>query len=189
MLETLIGSSSFLKDYIKFSLQDSINFLKLLDTFQTQINYIHVRLQELIKIFDIKNVSGHGLDFIGIVIGQERVTSEYVNNNFVFDTKGKGFDTGVFDVGGDLIDDEKYRFLLKAKIIKNNTKHWARPDIIAYHQALLGEEEKFKIREDTLKVQLIFEKSLNNFKRQALNHYGMKISGVKIIYEVPLDGE
>jgi hypothetical protein len=185
MFVDILGRSLTLKDYIKYTLRSKLRFNALLEGIQSQIDYILEELKDLIYIFDIDRASGNGLDFIGILVGQPRITANYSNNNFVFDSIDQGFDSGVFDVGGDYISDERYKLLLKSKIIRNNADGWNRDEIIEYHQTML-DGEVFEIVEKVGEIDIKFFTELDDFSYQLLSQYPIKIAGVKINYEVPV---
>jgi len=185
MFEDILKRSLLLNYYIKFSLKNKPKFNALLQPIQNQINYILEELVDLIYMFSIDKAKGIGLDYIGIVIGQPRITANYTNNNFILDSSEQGFDSGIFDAGGDYIKDDLYRILLKSKVIKNNAKGWSRDEIISYHKAMLP-NEVFEVSEDVSEVTLKFEDELDNFSYQLLAQYPVKIAGVRVVYDVPV---
>ena len=173
-----------LNQYVKFALKNKVNFNSLLDVFSLQIDYIYTQLKALSDVFFLNKANSFGLDFIGVIVGMPRPTSKLSNNNFILDSSSQGFDAGIFDNGGDYIDDETYRLLLKATILKNNMKYYSREDVILYQKTLIP-NENFTISEDIGVLNITYANKLSDISYQFLSQYPLEILGIKINYEVP----
>lgn len=77
--------------------------------------------------YDLDIAVGSQEDAVGLWIGATRYLSEAVDGYFSWDDAGLGWDQGVWFVDGEsevgivVLDDDSYRFLLKARIVSN---HW-----------------------------------------------------------------
>lgn len=76
-------------------------------------------------LFDVDTAKGVQLDQIGLWVGASRTVTVEVGSYFSFDVVNQGFDQGIwYNLGDDLtylsnLDDEHYRFLIRAKIACN----------------------------------------------------------------------
>lgn len=76
--------------------------------------------------YDLNQAIGVQLDAVGLWVGASRYVAISVNQFFSFDTKGVGFDQGIWYQVGDSLSmvttlaDDQYRLLIQAKIACNS---------------------------------------------------------------------
>ncbi|MEX6425542.1 DUF2612 domain-containing protein [Providencia manganoxydans] len=146
---------------------------------------------QLAEVLDVNKASGYGLDLIGKHVGISRVMKSVVPKDYFGFLGVEGalpFDVGVLYRYGDslngssVLDDEDYRFFIKAKIIKN----YQRPDIanISYSIAHLFSEQSFVIDNDDMTMNVVIAANyLTPFRLYAIKNLDILSRSIGVSYK------
>ena len=116
-----MNSLSYYTNLITSQYKTKPNFMAWLNVLLTPFNDCQTLLNEMYSYFDIDNAVGIQLDYLGILIGQTRkvtITQTTVDEVIADIDTIEDWDT--LDTPTGNLNDDNYRFLLKAKIIMNN---------------------------------------------------------------------
>lgn len=146
---------------------------------------------QLAEMLDVNQASGYGLDLIGKHVVISRVMKSLVPKDYFGFLGVEGalpFDVGVLYRYGDslngssVLDDEDYRFFIKAKIIKN----YQRPDIanISYSIRHLFSEQSFVIDNDDMTMNVVIAANyLTPFRLYAIKNLDILSRPIGVSYK------
>lgn len=152
----------------------------------------------LASLLDIDKATGYGLDLIGRHVGLGRTLNAFIPKAY-FGWQGadaaQGFGDGVFyRLGGALndstrLDDDDYRFLLRARVLKNTQ----RPTLAAISDAiryLLGPQAVVIDNLDMSMNIVVPEKMLTPLRLYAVRHLDILVRPVGVRYQlIMIQGE
>lgn len=195
------------QDLITTQFQDKDIFNRYLRLLLSGIQEQILVKRDLIQRRDIDSAQGAQLDIIGDIVGQRRVLAEadlYPFFGFEGSLAANSFGTfyrpnigGYWysygsRVGADVeLNDDQYRQIIKAKIIKNNS-HGTNEDFISFGRFVLGTKIDFGVDEGGESVvrvgrrMTLFEKALMAYVFEGLDYnftYTPKPLGVGISIE------
>lgn len=150
---------SELRDIITTQFEDKDVFGRYLKLIRTECQELLEVYQDLMQLRDIDSATGHQLEIIGRIVGQDRIVIngdlfpffgfEGVLNSESFGTiyskviGGNWWALGT-KIGGDVsLSDDQYRLLIKAKIVKNNARG-LNEDYIKFGNFVLDAEIDFE---------------------------------------------
>lgn len=122
-------------------------------------------LQVIADILDIDNIQGDQLDVVGRIVGIKRDFQKILADS------GTGYD-----------EDEVFRFLIKAKVVKNTSE--ATIDGIAEALNIIVESNSVTIQDsEDMTFSVAFSSELSNFERFILNTFDVlpRPQGVKFL--------
>lgn len=168
-----------LEEIITTQFRDQPVIHKFLRLWTAEVEDLFVVWQSLAQDRDIDSATGDVLDIIGRIVGQERTivgADLYDFFGFRGHIQALGFgDTYVEGVGGRwwslgapmggnvTLDDEQYRLLIKARIMRN-TSRGTPEDMLRYIQFVFGVEGKFTWNEGAM-ARVGVGRKLSNFEK------------------------
>lgn len=153
------------------------------------INFCNIQLQ---TAFDLDTAVGNQLDIIGLWVGASRNVEVPITDVFFsWDTANLGWDQGVWlgpyeeSESISKLDDNSYRFLLRAKIARNHWDGTAAGALVAYNIALTGTGVFVKIFDNQNMTMTVYFKNsagLNAVQKALITggYIDMKPMGVSI---------
>ena len=140
------------------------------------------------QMLNIDTATGFALDLVGRHVGVTRLIKQYIAKNFFGfqgDANAQGFDMGQWYVFGDqtrdsaLLDDEDFRFIIKARIFKNY-QTGALGDVVDSIRYLFGNTANVVDNYDMTMNAIIPFGLINEFKAYAVKNLDILVRPVGV---------
>lgn len=190
------------RDRYTFQFTDKPVFDKYIKIFLDELNVIQEAYKDLMQLRSIDTAAGTQLDQIGNIVGQPRVLTNYdAFPYFGFDGASAALSFGTLadsSVGGifrsylreegssAVIDDNTYRFIIKARIAANTTR--ATPeDIIKGLNFITGNTNSCLIEQPLARITIEVQNNLTDFEKYFLTGLSNQGSIIPIPIGVAVD--